>query len=415
MHLESIEIHNFRGIEHLLLPLARRCNVLIGEHDVGKTAVLDALAVALGGYLLGFELLVPQFPAALDLNGTLDCIARTADGPLAWQRSRWLPGRPLLEYGLRLSAALVREGAEVTLPLLAAFRADRLAALEEEESVPWTRRAGYLECLELVERGSCLAWVRSFLRARTLAASEGRTDPCVGAIADAVKTCVPGLTRFYYHLDRDDLYVELHTGETLPIAKLGQGARRLLQLAAEIAWRAVLLNPQLGAEAARRAVGVVLIDEVDLGLHPAWQRGVLPSLLRAFPGLQFIVTTHSPQVLGEVPRCEVLRLERGANGHVVTHPGVTRGADSNWLLDHVFQATSENAEVRRLKMVLEDALWDSDFEAADTALAALQTFLEGGLTGELVELASRLASLRTLAKDGPNQEGPSPLPPPPAP
>ena len=88
----------------------------------------------------------------------------------------------------------------------------------------------------------------------------------------------------------------------LPWMMLSDGMRSVIALAMDIAWRAVVLNPQLGAKAPEQATGIVLIDELDLALHPVWQRRIVGDLSRAFPSIQFIATTHSPQIIGSAKR-----------------------------------------------------------------------------------------------------------------
>jgi len=68
----------------------------------------------------------------------------------------------------------------------------------------------------------------------------------------------------------------------------------MLGMVADIAYRSAVLNPQLGSEAAQKTPGIVLIDEIDLHLHPKWQRRVVEDLRATFPALQFVATTHSP-------------------------------------------------------------------------------------------------------------------------
>jgi predicted ATP-binding protein involved in virulence len=100
-------------------------------------------------------------------------------------------------------------------------------------------------------------------------------------------------------------------------------------MVADLAHRCVRLNPHFGAEAAVRSPGLVLIDEVDMHLHPAWQQSVLAALRRAFKNMQFIVTTHSPQVISTVPaRC--IRILDGAA--VASAPPGTQGAESSRVL-----------------------------------------------------------------------------------
>lgn len=87
----------------------------------------------------------------------------------------------------------------------------------------------------------------------------------------------------------------------MKIAQLSDGIKNMLAMIADIAYRCVLLNGHLQDQAAKQSPGVVMIDEVDMHLHPQWQQTVIKSLRDAFPEIQFIVTTHSPQVLSTVP------------------------------------------------------------------------------------------------------------------
>lgn len=87
----------------------------------------------------------------------------------------------------------------------------------------------------------------------------------------------------------------------MKITQLSAGIKNMLAMIADIAYRCVLINGHLGDKAAESSPGVVMIDEIDMHLHPQWQQTVITSLRQAFPNIQFIVTTHSPQVLSTVP------------------------------------------------------------------------------------------------------------------
>ncbi len=87
----------------------------------------------------------------------------------------------------------------------------------------------------------------------------------------------------------------------MKISQLSDGIKNMLAMIADIAYRCVLLNGHLQDQAAKQSPGIVMIDEVDMHLHPQWQQTVIASLRNAFPNIQFIVTTHSPQVLSTVP------------------------------------------------------------------------------------------------------------------
>jgi predicted ATP-binding protein involved in virulence len=145
---------------------------------------------------------------------------------------------------------------------------------------------------------------------------------------------------------------------------------------------------------AAEAQAVVLIDEIDLHLHPKWQRQIVHNLEAAFPRCQFIATTHSPQVIGEVPRNRVCILtDSGAMG-----PSVAYGADSNWILDHVMEgASSGTAEARIIEDEAEEAMAEGQLQKARAKLEELRRLVDGE-TGELARLEGSLSSLELLAR-----------------
>jgi len=119
---------------------------------------------------------------------------------------------------------------------------------------------------------------------------------------------------------------------TLNILQLSKGEQVLLAMVADIVRRLVLLNPSLSDPLQGR--GIVLIDEIDLHLHPKWQQTVIPNLLKTFPNIQFIVTTHSPQVATTADD-ECIRILR--DGKVHSAPKGSRGAKSSRLLKRLFE------------------------------------------------------------------------------
>jgi predicted ATP-binding protein involved in virulence len=114
--------------------------------------------------------------------------------------------------------------------------------------------------------------------------------------------------------------------------------------------------------------GVVLIDELDLHLHPAWQRRVISDLKRTFPNIQFFATTHSPQLIGQAEAQEVLLLD--LEGH--TRPGQSFGMDSNWVLKHVMGSQDRDPEIARRLDALFDMLENEQYGEARREVSALR-------------------------------------------
>ena len=157
-------------------------------------------------------------------------------------------------------------------------------------------------------------------------------------------------------------------GRVLPFQALSDGQRSLVVLAADIAWRAAQLNPFHGEQAPQLTRGVVLIDELELHLHPAWQRNVLGSLRTAFPKVQFVVTTHSPQVLASTEPAWVRLL--GESSAVV--PGYSRGKDTNAILRELMGVPERPPETTRKLYELEQRIESGDLVAARALLDELK-------------------------------------------
>ena len=129
----------------------------------------------------------------------------------------------------------------------------------------------------------------------------------------------------------------------LPVEQLSDGIRNMIGMVADMAFRAVKLNPQFGEQAALQTPGIVMVDEVDMHLHPEWQQVVLQGLNQAFPLVQFIVTTHSPQVISTIPKECVRLLGLGADGQTVATIPVsdTYGMPSHRVLERVMHVNPQ--------------------------------------------------------------------------
>ncbi|WP_240623971.1 AAA family ATPase [Ahniella affigens] len=136
-------------------------------------------------------------------------------------------------------------------------------------------------------------------------------DNALEAMSTAINRCLKpsGWGELGFSFEREEIVARHPVHGELPVGMLSDGIRSMLTLVADVAFRAVKLNPNFGPYAPTEVQGIVLIDEVDMHLHPAWQQTVLSSLQEAFPRIQFIVTTHSPQVLSTVPAASIRLLQ----------------------------------------------------------------------------------------------------------
>lgn len=180
----------------------------------------------------------------------------------------------------------------------------------------------------------------------------------------AIETLVPDVKNL--RVDRRSGKVQLlvkNFGIEVNITQLSQGQKTLVALAGDLARRLVTLNPE--SDNPLHCHGIVIIDEIELHLHPRWQQEILSGLQRTFPNLQFIVTTHSPHVLSTVRRENIRTLELDASGQVVAGQPLapTYGEPSGDVLHSVMLVDpqppiAEKADLQRLTELVDQGLHD---------------------------------------------------------
>jgi predicted ATP-binding protein involved in virulence len=188
-------------------------------------------------------------------------------------------------------------------------------------------------------------------------------------VQSAVREAVEGATKIEYDAELRDMIVAFEQAPTQRFSSMSDGQRALVGLVADIARRACLLNAEtFGAQALNETFGLVLIDELDLHLHPRWQRRVVADLKRIFPKIQFFATTHSPQIIGEArPEEIVLLTPQGQK-----RPSQTFGMDSNWVLECVMDADGRDPEVRRKIAAMFAAIEHERFDDARSLMRELR-------------------------------------------
>lgn len=330
MKIHHISLQNFRRYERASFQFHPRFTVMIGNNGAGKTTVLDALAMLLNTYFQGARLptgggtIKPADARAVftQIQGqvfreqmddvALEATANLASGPLTWRREigdRGGKAKKLVQLGAR-GRAMLKAGDSPDLPLLLYYGAGRLWTLHDNvvTSQPSSQLDAYRYCLD--PKSDQKAFEKWFKRLTFAALQKGESSPAIRVVRNAVMTCVPGAQDFFHDTEYDQITIQLKKEGLVPFNSLSDGYRNMVAMVADIAHRASRLNPQYGEEAALKTKGVVLIDEIDLHLHPKWQRRVVKDLQQAFPELQFIVTTHSPFILQSLNPGEVIDLDQ---------------------------------------------------------------------------------------------------------
>lgn len=433
MRIDRLSIQNFRKFETLTFDLHPQFTLLVGGNGSGKTTILDALAMSLSVCSRGQTKDIEPKDVRLIAMKVGDRIQFQEQRPVsvkAWGKigaSDGLEWEQRFDTGAQWHSAdkaqqainQLRQGdqssAPANWPLIAYYGVTRASLPPDKPGsidvrlTPPRREDAYNNWLNAhIDYNELRRW---FYRETAAAgANGGRQRPGYEVVRRAVFGCLPGADDLRFDVDQADLICSLG-GQAQPLRNLSDGQRMLLAMVADIALRAVTLNAhllppdKLGPadeplpRALRETQGVVLIDELDVHLHPSWQRRVATDLKRTFPAIQFICASHSPQIIGELTR-EEIRLLRPDG---VELPPVARGADSNWILDHVMEnAASENPTARRLKDEVEESLAEGDLLKARAKLGDFRRLLDGD-TGDLVRLESSLRTLEALAQD--SEEG----------
>lgn len=180
-------------------------------------------------------------------------------------------------------------------------------------------------------------------------------------------------------------------GITLDVAQLSDGERGVLAMVLDLARRLSQANPNLD-DPLQQGQAIVLIDEIDLHLHPKWQRSIVENLTRVFPHCQFIATTHSPQVIGEIAHD---RIQIISDGHVYS-PSHSFGIDSSRVLEEIMDARARTKEVEILLKRFSQEIGKEHYEAARTSL----TELEGTLGEDDPEVIRARTLLDFLGDEG---------------
>ncbi len=403
MRIEHIRLRNFRGFEDFALDLDPQCTLLVGENGCGKTALIDALAMVADLCLHGLGVPAVLRPSEADVRlvthliggvpdvqpqGALDVETRVVFGasPFSWGFS-WPDGaRGEFHAATHERAALhkqVEVGQPVPLPIVARYPAQRAwagpgRALGAGPGVPDRRWGGYTAWA--TPAAVQLALVEWFRKYTFVALQEGQPVPQLEAVKRAIVAAIPGARAVDYNVRHGELRLTFDDGRVVAYPQLSDGYRNMLALVGDLAWRAAVLNPQFEDRAAAETTGVVLVDEIELHLHPRWQRLVVPLLTRVFPRLQFVLTTHSPQVLASA-KAEWVRLLRG--GGTAERVAHVHGWDSNAVLAAILDAGERPPETAEALGKLFEHVDRERWPEARAAYEALVADL-GALDPELV-------------------------------
>lgn len=364
MKITKLDVSGLRGFAQATFEFDPSFTLLVGVNGVGKSSVLEALRISLSRVL-------PKFTASragpLAFSGddirhgsstlTVDVDFAFPDGVRHYlfhrPRERHVPDQ---EGSVRQSTFDTPEKEEFTpsrwtivddqrhQPIAVYFGIRRSHPTDERINVGRTRggqAAAYADALSAV-RALHLADMASWILAQEALAEElPRARLHLNVLKSAAASFLPTCTGLRAISDDDKPRLLITKGGTeLDVRFLSEGERGMLALALDLARRLSQANPGLD-DPVRDGVAIVLIDELDMHMHPTWQRQISGLLTQTFRNCQFIATTHSPQIVGEVEAARI----RIIDGGKVFIPDHSFGVDSSRVLEEIMDTPPRNADV----------------------------------------------------------------------
>lgn len=408
MFLECLTLKNFRCFANAKFDFTERLSVIAGDNGSGKTAVLEAAAIAAGtlfqpmgelsgksinkrdatlmpfstGSLLGGE---AQFPVEIAAYGSpqSDTIEwkRSLNGPEG--KTTIIEARQMTDLGKQLLARIRSDDKLMVLPVLAYYGTGRLWDYHREKRTDTFKRTsrlnGYIDSLDGTANIKLMMnWFKKMTVQKYQNKESGMGDiPEFDVVCKAVEDYYEKITGhtdavLQFNLGTNELDIYYDEGDKrmrMPLSQMSDGYKGALSLIADIAYRMSLLNPDLMEKALTETPGLVMIDEVDLHLHPTWQERILEDLMTIFPCVQFIVTTHAPIVINSV-RSDNLILIR--DNQPESAGLEVYGKDANSIIQSVMRSNERPVRVKKMFDEFYSAVDEGNFDQAREILMKIE-------------------------------------------
>jgi len=408
MRIDWLELHNFRGINGFRIHFPEPSTILFGINGMGKTSILEDLAIMCSWIYARLS-----SPSGTGRHFSEEMISNDEDGchsticvhldevARSWTLAKTRTGKErqlgsdLGDLTPVVSILQERLNSNQQIPLVVYYPVNR-SVLDIPLRIRIRHKQDWQQGIEGALAGASVnfriffEWFRARedienQKARTQGQlAPEQEDPQLRAVRQSIYAFLPGYSNL--RINRTPLQMIVSnttTGQQLAVDQLSDGEKCLLALVGDLARRLALLNPE--APNPCEAHGVVMIDEIELHLHPEWQRTVISNLRAAFRNCQFILTTHSPTVLSEANDSLVYELYRARErkGEILFRPPTRYyGWDCNRILEEAMGIDERPVEMKKM---LQEYFYLIDQGKLDNA-KVLRDKLEASLGADEPEL-----------------------------
>ena len=402
MRLSKVRIKNFKGIKDWEIDLKPGFNLIKGTNGKGKTSILEAIAVGMGGFLTGVaEISGRNFireeirrEYVLSGDGSYTCLYKIpveigltamieGKNEVSWNRclNSTTPGRGTLQPNtIKKIAEEKANSFDTPLPIINYQGASRMWSQKKEKvddifRKQYFRTVGYTYTLE--ETTNIKLLLNWCLKMEQTAFQKNQKIAEYEAVKDAVGRFMglmdhgEAYSVFYDRQQEGLLYKE--GDSVLPVSDLSAGYQSLIWMVLDIAYRMAVLNPFMKEHVAESG-GVVLIDELDMHLHPKWQWKVINALRGTFPNVQFIAATHSPILFASARDVWVIDIDQDSICYASSHYGI----DINTSVSNYQSTTYLPEELEQLVADITDDLDNMDYQTAQKKLNQLSQLADSG-------------------------------------
>ncbi|MBN1488048.1 MAG: AAA family ATPase [Anaerolineae bacterium] len=419
MKLNRLTLTNVRAFEQAEFEFHPGMNLLVGINGAGKSTVLDALRIMLSQTLPEFTAATKRIAIPFEKDdiavgqGALTANLEFEAAGVAFEHLVHLPREDHVvdeiregqvrdqTYELVEHNVLTPNQSRILKPLRKKREQPLAVHFSTRRSLPIMKSPGKSE----TAKNQASAFVHAldndrglhiyelaqwWLVQEALSTEKPELARYLTVLNDALSVFLDNCTNLRAVREPEETLLIDKEGATLDVRQLSDGERSVLALVLDVARRLAKVNPDL-ENPLEKGKAVVLIDELDLHLHPSWQRTIVNKLTRTFPKCQFIATTHSPQILGEVSPENITILEYGEAPY---HPLQSLGMDSNWILQFLMGDTDRNRTISQKLDSISELIEEDKYVQAQSEIDVLRDDI--GDFPELVRLQARLERLQIL-------------------